>query len=73
MAQKDVDLILTSSDKLTKRGSRIEALEFAQLKNDAEQAGSPRSEEPASSISEPAPKFEPRSSTLKLRVVDEDD
>jgi DNA recombination protein RmuC len=73
MAQKDVDLILTSSDKLTKRGSRIEALEFAQLKSDAEQAGSPRSEDPASSISEPAPKFEPRSSTLKLRVVDEDD
>jgi DNA recombination protein RmuC len=73
MAQKDVDLILTSSDKLTRRGAKIEALEFAQLKSDAEQAGSPRSEDPASSISEPAPKFEPRSSTLKLRVVDEDD
>ncbi|WP_394691040.1 DNA recombination protein RmuC [Hoeflea sp.] len=66
MAQKDVDLILTSSDKLTKRGSRIEALEFAQLKSDAEQAGSSRSEDPA-------PKFEPRSSTLKLRVVEEDE
>jgi DNA recombination protein RmuC len=32
MAQKDVELILTSSDKLTKRGAKIEALEFAQLK-----------------------------------------
>jgi DNA recombination protein RmuC len=36
MAQKDVDLILTSSDKLTRRGARIEALEFAQLKSEAE-------------------------------------
>lgn len=65
MAQKDVDLILTSSEKLTKRGSKIEALEFAQLKSDAEQTAPP--------VSDPAPKFEPRSSTLKLRVVDEDD
>jgi DNA recombination protein RmuC len=38
MAQKDVDLILTSSDKLTRRGARIEALEFAQLKNEAQEA-----------------------------------
>lgn len=73
MAQKDVDLILTSSDKLTKRGSRIEALEFAQLKNDAEQTDSPQTEQQAPPTPDPAPKFEPRSSTLKLRVVDEDD
>lgn len=73
MAQKDVDLILTSSDKLTKRGSRIEALEFAQLKNDAEQTDSPQAERQAPPTPDTAPKFEPRSSTLKLRVVDEDD
>jgi DNA recombination protein RmuC len=38
MAQKDVDLILTSSDKLTRRGAKIEALEFAQLRMSPRQA-----------------------------------
>lgn len=73
MAQKDVDLILTSSDKLTKRGAKIEALEFAQLADDAKQAA-PKAHSPdRPAIPDQAPKFEPRSSTLKLRVVDEDD
>ena len=73
MAQKDVDLILTSSDKLTKRGARIEALEFAQLSDDAKQVA-PKAQTPdRSAVPDQAPKFEPRSSTLKLRVVDEDD
>jgi DNA recombination protein RmuC len=73
MAQKDVDLILTSSDKLTRRGARIEALEFAQLADDAK-AVAPKAPTPdRPSIPDQTPKFEPRSSTLKLRVVDEDD
>jgi DNA recombination protein RmuC len=72
MAQKDVDLILTSSDKLTRRGAKIEALEFAQLNEGTAAAPVPDQTkvEPASREN---PKFEPRSSTLKLRVVDEDD
>jgi DNA recombination protein RmuC len=72
MAQKDVDLILTSSDKLTRRGAKIEALEFAQLNEGTAAAPAPDQ----SGIEAPPPdntQFEPRSSTLKLRVVDEDD
>ena len=72
MAQKDVDLILTSSDKLTKRGAKIEALEFAQLSDDAQSAAS-KGQTPDRPAAADQPKFEPRSSTLNLRVVDEDD
>lgn len=71
MAQKDVDLILTSSDKLTRRGAKIEALEFAQLSEGTAAAAEPPTTDEAGSRE--SPKFEPRSSTLKLRVVDEDD
>jgi DNA recombination protein RmuC len=72
MAQKDVDLILTSSEKLTRRGAKIEALEFAQLKR-GRQRRLPRISPRPRAPSPENPKFEPRSSTLKLRVVDEDD
>jgi len=72
MAQKDVDLILTSSDKLTKRGAKIEALEFAQLADGAQPAA-PERRAPDHTATTDQPKFEPRTSTLKLRVVDEDD
>jgi DNA recombination protein RmuC len=41
MAQKDVELILTSSDKLTRRGAKIEALEFAQLSEGTAAAPAP--------------------------------
>jgi DNA recombination protein RmuC len=41
MAQKDVELILTSSDKLTRRGAKIEALEFAQLNEGTAAAPAP--------------------------------
>ncbi len=77
MAQKDVDLILTSSEKLTKRGARIEALEFAQLSEAAERSATtetPRKVEPESEAStDAAPAFEPRSGALKLRVVDDEE
>jgi DNA recombination protein RmuC len=72
MAQKDVELILTSSDKLTRRGAKIEALEFAQLSEGTAAAPAPDQSE-AGAPSPENPKFEPRSSTSKLRVVDEDD
>jgi DNA recombination protein RmuC len=77
MAQKDVDLILTSSDKLTRRGAKIEALEFAQLTGSEQNGAQPDALRPAGTKSEadgePAPEFEPRSGALKLRVVDDDD
>ncbi|MBB5533630.1 DNA recombination protein RmuC [Rhizobium giardinii] len=57
--QKDVDDILTSSEKLKRRGASIEALEL-------ETAGSPPD-------AKPEPKsFDNRMGQLKLRVVDED-
>ncbi|MDF1608302.1 DNA recombination protein RmuC [Hoeflea sp. YIM 152468] len=70
MAQKDVDQILTSSEKLTKRGAKIEALEFAQI---ADEATAETAAQASRAADHEPPKFEPRSSTLKLRVVDEDD
>ncbi|EJZ22280.1 DNA recombination protein RmuC [Rhizobium sp. Pop5] len=61
MAQKDIDMVVTSADKLTKRGAKIEALEF--------EAGDGK---PARD-SEPATKsVESRTGLLKLRVVDEE-
>ena len=56
-AQKDVDLILTSTEKLTRRGARIGDMEF----------------EAASALSAPAETaVETRTGQLRLRVVDED-
>ncbi|MGV1759244.1 DNA recombination protein RmuC [Rhizobium sp. A22-96] len=61
MAQKDVDMIVTSADKLARRGERIEALEFETAK------------EPTKARAEDRPKpIDNRTSQLKLRVVDED-
>jgi DNA recombination protein RmuC len=60
-AQKDVDLIVTSADKLARRGQRIEALEF--------EAGG---DKPAAGSDEKARAVESRTGLLKLRVVDED-
>ncbi|WP_113486039.1 DNA recombination protein RmuC [Rhizobium cremeum] len=60
-AQRDVDMILTSADKLNKRGTRIEAMEFETAGggnvDDNDQAGKA---------------VESRTGFLKLRVVDED-
>ena len=73
MAQKDVDLILTSSDKLSKRGAKIEALEFGQLADEVQPPKPHGQTADRPAATDQPPKFEPRSSTLKLRVVDEDD
>jgi DNA recombination protein RmuC len=60
--QRDVDQIITSADKLSKRGAKIEALEF-----EAGETGKPvRENEP------PAKSVESRTGLLKLRVVDEE-
>ena len=59
-ANKDIDLILTSADKVTKRGARIEALEFG--------GGEPQAETPAEQ-----PKVaNSRTGQLRLHVVDDD-
>jgi DNA recombination protein RmuC len=56
-AQKDVDLILTSTEKLARRGARIGELEF----------------ETVSAVAAPLEKTaESRLGSLRLRVVDED-
>ncbi|EKF57840.1 hypothetical protein QWE_20133 [Agrobacterium albertimagni AOL15] len=59
-AQKDVEMIITSSDKLAKRGAKIEAMEFETPggRDDSDEA--------------PARAVESRTGLLKLRVVDED-
>ncbi len=56
-ANRDIDLILTSTEKLTKRGERIEALEL-----DSPQIDEKADKKPA----------EARSGSLRLRVVDEE-
>ena len=63
MAQKDVDLILTSTEKLTKHGARIEALEFESPVIGSE-TGAP--------VKPDLKSVESRTGLLKLRVVDED-
>lgn len=58
-AQKDVDLIMTSADKLAKRGNKIEALDFGGDTPEQPQAPSPQS-------------LESRIGSLKFRVVDDE-
>lgn len=62
-AQKDVDQILTSTDKLVRRGARIGEMEFETITSKSEAM-------PASAPAERA--VESRTGQLKLRVVDED-
>ena len=59
-AQKDVEMIITSSDKLAKRGAKIEAMEF-ETPGGREDGGDA-----------PTRAVESRTGLLKLRVVDED-
>lgn len=55
-AQKDIDQILTSTDKLAKRGTKIEMMEFSQA-----EIAEAKKDDP-----------EVRAGKLRLRVVDED-
>ncbi|WSG95864.1 DNA recombination protein RmuC [Rhizobium johnstonii] len=63
MAQKDIDMVVTSADKLTGRGARIEALEFEAAVGDAK---------PARDSEAAGKSVESRTGLLKLRVVDEE-
>lgn len=68
LAQKDIEQILTSSDKLSRRGARISALDLEEV-------------EPPAAATQPLPERMPaqpssandgRTRLLKLRMVDED-
>lgn len=62
LAQKDVDMMLISSDKVLARGQKIEGLDF-----------SPTEKETSHSEIEQARRFaENRAGTAKLRVVDDE-
>ena len=59
MAQKDVDEVLVSTSKVTKRGLRIEALEFGEM--------------PPAPAADTAPRVEAKAGQLRLRVVEGDE
>jgi DNA recombination protein RmuC len=64
-AQKDVDQILTSTEKLARRGARIGEMEFEVIASTGRETLAP-----AAAVAERA--VESRTGQLKLRVVDED-
>lgn len=66
-AQKDVDQILTSTEKLARRGARIGEMEFEAI---APQGAPHGTSAPSPAVAERA--VESRTGQLKLRVVDED-
>ena len=60
-ASKDIDLIITSTEKVTKRGARIEALEFGESSHDrGDEAG-------------PQKTVDSKTGQLRLRVVEDGD
>ena len=63
-ANRDIDLILTSTDKLSRRGQKIEALEFNT--GAAKPHAAPEDERPASAASS-------KTGQLRLRVVEGED
>lgn len=65
-ASKDIDDILVSSSKVTKRGQKIEALEFGATPHEVEEAGNPVSKGISGSSDKSI-----STGPLKLRVVDE--
>ncbi|MBW6423323.1 DNA recombination protein RmuC [Rhizobium sp. XQZ8] len=68
-AQKDVELIVTSTEKLGRRGAKIGALELEA----PVEAGQPREQAQPQAQAQPAARsVESRTGLLKLRVVDEE-
>ena len=65
-ASKDIDLILTSADKVTRRGQKIEALDLAAEMEQAPGRSSPgRNDAPARGVAES------KAGTLRLRLIEE--
>ncbi|MGN6764381.1 MAG: DNA recombination protein RmuC, partial [Rhizobiaceae bacterium] len=64
LTQKDIEQILTSTDKVTKRGQRIEALEFG--------AEAPHPETIESGNGRVASTAASKTGQLRLRVVDDE-
>jgi DNA recombination protein RmuC len=62
-ANRDIDQIITSTDKVTKRGQKIEAMEFGVVAGEIAEA---------EAASAPARVANSRTGQLQLRVVDED-
>jgi len=69
MAQKDVDLILTSSGQADQApGAKDRALEFAPIAGGSETGDFPNGQDPGPPPPPPIrPKFEPRSSNAETR------
>ncbi|TIO47954.1 MAG: DNA recombination protein RmuC [Mesorhizobium sp.] len=65
-AAKDIDDILVSTSKVTKRGQKIEALEFAESEAEPPRGGAPRIE-PGARVADS------KTGQLRLRVVEGDD
>ena len=64
-ASRDIEQIVTSTEKVTKRGQKIEALEFAAPPEQAPEAQRPSSAADTAAVGS-------RTGQLRLRVVDED-
>jgi DNA recombination protein RmuC len=74
LTQKDVEQILTSTEKVTKRGQRIEALEFGAYQAGDAEGAAPDAGAQAAPEPEPAARVaDSRTGNLRLRVVDGDD
>ncbi|WP_311030031.1 DNA recombination protein RmuC [Mesorhizobium koreense] len=69
LTQKDIEQILTSTDKVTKRGQKIEALEFG-AKGDGTEGAQPEAMESGSG--RPVNAAASKTGQLRLRVVEED-
>ena len=65
-ANKDIDLILTSTDKVTKRGAKIEALELGALEGNAAATNAPEGDEDGGRSAAIGGQ-----GSLRLRVVEE--
>ena len=64
-ASKDIEDILVSSNKVTKRGQKIEALEFGAAPTETDAGAPPRGREDATAVGS-------KTGQLRLRVVEED-
>ena len=67
LTQRDIEQILTSSEKVTKRGQKIEALEFGEAASQERGPASVEKTDAAPSL------LGARSGSLKLRVVEDED
>jgi DNA recombination protein RmuC len=70
MTQKDVEQIVTSTEKVTKRGQRIEALEFGASHGEADPLAETRADPSRGILKGESNPASSRTGQLRLRVVD---